>query len=166
MIPPVVSALLAFVAALFRSRAATPGTSRASAPARGLSTNRPSPAAPPARSSVLGMALTLLDRLANSTRLCPAPHDPRLATSALSRPLATAEPARHARPSHDCQRHPRSHPHDVARPIRPGVHHESSGNCRRWVSTWRNPQARSTDCDHASPPHRRGRRFSRTTSTT
>src|SRR5882724_13550276 len=42
------------------------------------------------------------------------PYGHRLAAPALSRPLATAEPATHARPSNDCQGAPRAHPGHVA----------------------------------------------------
>src|SRR5207247_1741177 len=85
------------------TRIAAPGKSCAAASTRGLSTDHPSPASSPKRSPVLGVPLTSLGGLAAGARLCPAPHDPRLATPALSRPLVGLEPARNAWSSCDCQ---------------------------------------------------------------
>ncbi len=63
----------------------------------------------------------------------------------------------------DGQGDPRSSSRTCGRPIRPGVHPGSSGNCTSWASTWPNRPWRSIASDAASRHHRRGRPFSTTT---
>ena len=57
----------------------------------------------------------------------------------------------------DCQGGPRAHPRRCGRPIRPGVRHGSSGNCASWASTWPSRRWRSIGCGHTSRHRRRGR---------
>src|SRR5262249_52334537 len=93
---------------------AAPGTPRAAASARGLPAVSASTAPPCDRPRVLGMAVLSVVRVAKRPGIRAAAHCDRLAAQAISRPLATAEPAMQARPSYDCQGGPRSHPDDVA----------------------------------------------------
>src|SRR5262245_22284562 len=71
------------------TRITAPGTPRAAASARGLPAVG-APTAPPCdRSSVLGVVISSVVRLATGVGLRPAVHRDRLAAPALSRPLAT-----------------------------------------------------------------------------
>ena len=102
---PVISALLAFVAGLFRSRASLCLEHLALRHQLAVYQQAiASSAAPADRSSVLGVVVSSVVGLAQRPGIRAAAYRDRLAAPALSRPLATAEPARHAWPSHDCQR--------------------------------------------------------------
>src|SRR5215217_9297506 len=91
-----------------------PGTPGIAASIGGLSADDSSPTHPPNRSSVLGVGISSMGRLAECPGDRSAAYRHCLAAPALSRLLARSEPARHAWPATDCPRTPRSHPHDVA----------------------------------------------------
>ena len=87
MLPPVISALLTFVAALFRSHACLHLENLALR--HQLAVYQQTVPCPRLRSTERLLWVWLfppLDRLASSTRLCPAPHDAHLATPMLSPP--------------------------------------------------------------------------------
>src|SRR5215471_9409107 len=85
-------------------------------PASGLrvQTDRPAPAPPPIRSSVLVVAVTPVVRLARGSAIRPAPDRDHLATEARPGALATPESAGEAWTSCDCQRCTRLDSGDVA----------------------------------------------------
>ena len=91
---PVISALLAFVAGLFRSRASLCLEHLALRHQLAVYQQTiASPAPPFDRSGALGVAVSAMAGLARCPGIRPAPHGDRLAAPALSRSLATGEPA-------------------------------------------------------------------------
>src|SRR5262245_15400472 len=102
MIPPAVSALLAFLISLFRSRRAL--HLKILALQHQVAVYQRSVPAPSAhRPSLLVMALAPLGRLAGGTGLPPTPHGHRLAAEAFSGALAALEPTQKAWPARRCQ---------------------------------------------------------------
>src|SRR6266850_7313288 len=91
-----------------RPAAGNPG---AEASAGGLPALGAQAAHPAERSAVLVVARLLVVRMAGCARLCPASHRRGLATETVPGALEAIELTRHTRPSQDCQRGPRSHPH-------------------------------------------------------